>query len=99
MSDAPTLRFWLLTLPALTEPDLPVQVWKSPYQWSGADGWTPWGNCVRMAVVAVDEAQARFLAATEDCGIWLDPLYALCVPVDPTISGVVVAERGGAENE
>ena len=99
MSVDSDLSLWILTLPAVAYPDQPLNAWRTPYAWEGTSGWTPWENCKRMVVSATDQAQARSIAAQHDCDIWLDPIYAVCVPLEAIEPGVILAERGGAENE
>lgn len=99
MSDAPQLIAWHLTLPAVNPPGCELNIWRNPFEWEGNNGWMPWGNASAMVVIADSEQTARQLASDEDCEIWLDPAYALCIPVDLINQRVVVAARGGAENE
>lgn len=90
---------WYLALPAITDPDAKFNPWLDPHQWEDGQGWTDWQNKRCMVVLATDEREARAYAAMHDCDIWLDALYAICVPVEIMEPGVVVAEGGGAENE
>lgn len=91
------MPIWWLRLPAIN-PDSDGE-WLDPFSWDGSNGWTPWGNCLSLIVSAETEQQARQLAASEDCDIWLDTRYVQCVAGDQIESGVILTERGGAENE
>lgn len=93
------MPLWWLTLPAIKQGGDSAPSWLNPFGWEGANGWTPWGNCLSMIVAAEAEEQARQLAALEDCDIWLDTRYVQCVSGDQSESGVILTERGGAENE
>lgn len=91
------LTIWLLTLPFVTRPDCGLTAWENPDSWSG--DWQMWRNRHTMVVAAAAESDARRLAAEDDCGVWLDPAYALCQPLIPAEPGVVLTAGGGAENE
>jgi len=92
------LRHWVLTLPFVTgtEEDQ-EQEWLNPDQWPG--DWQRWRNRDTMVVAAMDEEDARRLAAEDDCGIWLDPAYASCELLSAAVAGVVISSGGEAENE
>jgi hypothetical protein len=90
------LGFWLLTLPFLDDMHEDDE-WKNPYSWPG--DWTPHDNRDIMIVAAMDEDEARRLAAEKDCAIWLDPAYAECEPLSATAAGVIISSGGEAENE
>ena len=93
-----SLPMWLLTLPAVTNPDDPVSAnFRDPNEWPG--DWQIWRNRYTMLVAANDEAEARTLAAVEDCAIWREPTYAACRPLAALEPSVIMAGGGGAENE
>lgn len=90
------IGFWLLKLPFLDQaPE--SDLWENPYTWPG--DWAHHSNRDTMIVAATDEDEARRLAADEDCGIWLDPAYALCEPLSASAAGVIISSGGEAENE
>ncbi len=92
------LRHWLLMLPFVTQTDEDQeQEWLNPDRWPG--DWQRWRNRDTMVVAAMDEGDARHLAAEGDCGIWLDPAYASCELLSAAVAGVVISSGGEAENE
>ncbi len=92
------LTHWVLTLPYITgtEEDQ-EQEWLNPDQWPG--DWQRWRNRDTMIVAAMDEDQARQMAAADDCGIWIDPAYASCELLSAAVAGVIISSGGEAENE
>ena len=94
----PSLPVWLLTLPRVTDPDNdPSTSWEDPDTWPG--DWQVHSNRYAMVVAAASEAEARILAAEDDCAIWREPAYSRCEPLAPDQAGVVISVGGSAENE
>jgi len=102
MMNDTSMKAWFLSLPFFTSPDLGPTVGLNPYQWEGPNGWTDM-NAQTIVACAVDESEARQMAADIDCGIWLESGYAACIPFAVCQKdwkpGVICVEWGSAENE
>jgi hypothetical protein len=96
----PVLTVWMLTLPGLEGARMEDNLdrkYLSPEIWPG--DWKHFLHANAIVVAAVSEQQARELAATDDCEIWKDPMYARCRVMHPQEAGVIFMVRSGADNE
>lgn len=62
-------------------------------------GFSPYGDCYEVAVLAEDETSARQMASVDEFSrtalqMWLDPEVTSCREVDISVAGVVLRAEG-----